>query len=180
MEHRRNSLPPENFLAVPLTLEGKPLLADLSNTLMMANATLEEPKLFEYPVPMGKEVYLFHLHFVVVDTTMEANKFGDLAELANGLKLEILTASGKIRHTFDGGLRVTKNDTWDLIAPGGVTNTPGASSDDKLTATWDMHGDEEMRLNAGDRVRCTVQDDLSTLTSLRCVVHVRVFNAPSE
>lgn len=118
--------------------------------------------------PSSVEVYrIDRIALVMVcATAIEMTKFGDIASLTNGLIVDWRNATASVVDVMGGVAAKTLNDlaaAFDVgVAELGASHTVRACLE--LTTPIRLDG------GAGELLRATVQDNLSTLTRLRCHV----------
>lgn len=158
----------DNYVESYLTLNG-----DGSTRDMNVNGSVT-PQKFWYRVPTDKR-FDFENLVVIIENAGSGftwQKFGNLAALTNGFKLEIYKPNNTVlRHSlFPQG---EAKDNRDFLALCGV-DFRFATEGTQLLAI-EVHyqgktGGGGLEVLAGEYIRATVQDDLSTLDQLRVAV----------
>lgn len=120
-------------------------------------------------------LYIERCNVEIIDGAITPTKFGGVAALANGLLVKVASADGTT-DVFDflDGASIKKNADWVLLA--GVDNpVSAAAGDDEFSVRWTLSKGlgEPLYLAAGRRLRFTVQDDLSGLTSFQIMAQGR-------
>ena len=105
------------------------------------------------------------INFFIQDAGILPAKFGGLAELSTGCLIKALDTDGAtvIKDFYDGETIKTHQE-FNLLA-GVDTGTTAATGDDVAPTRWTIaNAGAKLLLLANQRIRFTVQDDLSALT----------------
>lgn len=163
--------PPENY---PFEF-----LKDPNGSVGMNVDGSNAPVEFEYRVETGMGLSLHVINVVLIHTTVAPTDFGALGELTNGLLVDIRDPLGAVKKDMCGGQPVVRNADWRPLAGVESQERIGAASDDSMTISFDFDDNcgAPMRLKAGDSVRFTVRDNLSTITLFRAMVQGLLYNS---
>lgn len=128
------------------------------------------PQLFEHVVAADDELLVDQVALVIRDdgTTFSIDKFGGLSTLANGLLLQVLDASDVVKSNL---LVDTVRDFGELLRVADEYTAPFAASARIVLRC--ARGGAPMYLPAGYKLRATVRDDLSGLTSFTITARCR-------
>lgn len=130
------------------------------------------PSVFEYQVPAGRTFKLVRINFVIVDGSISPGDFGGISgALTNGCLFQIIDDDGATEVLdFTGGVPIATNADFGGLAGADIIITELAG-DDLLPIRFTIEkAGAQMRLTAGQRVRWTNQDDVSTITKFRAMV----------
>lgn len=113
--------------------------------------------------------------FSIVDVGMNATTFGGLPRLLNGLLVRVVDRNDAVIKDFLDGRAIRENSEWTLLA--GVDapiplEPPGMKV--AFPIRWSLFhglGGIPLHLSAGNKLRFTVQDDLTGLTSFSVAAH---------
>ncbi len=166
-----DAVPPEKFLYEHLLLTSGPQSASGEDYDLDTNSSLGNPSVFEYEVPAFTTIDFARATFFITDGAITPNKFGGVSALANGCLFEIIDADGSsVLIDFFNGVPIKTNDQFATIAGIDAVAT-FASGDDWLPVRFTvMKAGKKMRLTAGQRVRWTNRDNLSTITRFQFVI----------
>lgn len=138
---------------------------------MNTNSALGTPSVFEYQVIASQQLKLRRVNFELIDGGMQNQRFAGLATaLTNGCLFEIIDNDGSTQLLdFLDGNPITMNADFAPIA--GVDSILEATAgDDALPIRFTIgRAGANMILAAGQRVRFTIQDNLSTVTRFRAM-----------
>ena len=166
-----------DFLVTPLTwVSGG---SEPSDTTEMAIDGSSTSRVFTYQAPAGKTAIIVSCTFILLHPGMDNDrKFGDLATLSNGCSFDVLDSDGStvVLNLLGEGLSIKRNAHfarfpgayWPLLA-----NNNGVSStlhQDGLIVKWDLSTFHGLSLLSEQSFRFIVNDDLSALTSFRCML----------
>lgn len=128
-------------------------------------------KKFYWRCPANQIWILQRLNFLMIDGAMSPTKFGGLAALGNGLKIEILdTDQATVLLDFLEGETIVKNADFALLA-GVDDQITAAVGDDIFKVRWTLaKSGKPIRLTSQQYIQVTVQDDLTGLTSFRAML----------
>ena len=123
------------------------------------------PQNFEYTCKTGYTTYIHDIIIMLSCTNMEWEKFGNLPRLTNGVLLKVINGDNSTLLDFLDGeaLRNTRNFVWfDENLMYMNTLNPNDISTIKMKIPLHKIGCV-LQLNPGQKIRLTVQDDLSQL-----------------
>ncbi len=102
------------------------------------------------------------INFFIQDNGIQPSNFGGLSELTNGIELKI---PGKL--DFLAGFPIKTHRQFGLLAGINIDLASGPG-DDVITVNWER--EEDIHLEAGDKIRLTVKDNLSGLSKFYAMV----------
>lgn len=166
-----DAVTPEKFLYEHLLLTSGPQSASGEDYDLNTNSSLATPSVFEYVVPAFTTIDFARATFFITDGAITPNKFGGVAALANGCLFEIIDTDGSsVLLDFFNGVPIKTNDQFAKIAGIDAVAT-FASGDDWLPIRFTVQkAGKKMRLTAGQRVRWTNRDNISTITRFQFVI----------
>lgn len=139
---------------------GSTLAKDLGDLAVDGSTT---DQTFDYIVPAGKKAVIQKITVGVrCATAPVGDGFGDLAELEDGLLLEFLDTDLSVLLDLAGGVPVALNEGWAMLA-GSDVDIDSVLFQVRATITLPA----PVELEAAQRFRVTVQDDLSGLDEFR-------------
>ena len=98
---------------------------------------------------------------------------GLASALTNGIVVEVVNGSGSTAtqlFDFTDGQNIKTNENWTLLSGTDAVATP-AAGDDALPIRWTLaKSGSSLYLKPGHRIRFTLQDDLTGISSMRAMV----------
>lgn len=129
--------------------------------------------IFEYQVPAEKIALISLVNFFFADMSIKPTSFAGISNgLANGCLFQVIDSDGvAILLDFFGGTPLVTNDQFVKIAGRGSVSNFSTGSADLLAIgiTIEKVG-KPMRLTAGQRIRWTNRDNLSTIINAAMMV----------
>ena len=155
----------EGFATVPGKHIFAPLKVDGTGSIDL-NVDGTTPVKFDYIVINHTED-LVRLNLLSIDNANRVDRFGGLAVLTNGLKMEMIDTDNSVLVDFTNGSTIKRVVDFGLFA--GIDVDPadevGGAGDDVFNIRWTFaKGGARIRVSKGMRFRITVQDDLTGLT----------------
>lgn len=146
-------------------------LKNAGSAEMAVNGTT--PKVFEYVVPAGKNVWIQRLNIFGTNTNIDPDNFFGISALSNGLKIEVVDSSDVLIKDFTDGLPIKS-----LIDLSALAGSDAGSSIDRLgsadsgaTVRWTISkAGEPLFIREGYKFRVTVRDNISGITKLRMML----------
>lgn len=140
---------------------------------MDTNSSLVAPSVFEYQVPAGEVLELSRVNVEMMDGGMRNDRFAGIAAaaLANGCLFQVIDTNGTTELLdFLNGIPIVRNA--DFAPLSGVDSIiQPAAGDDLLPIRFSIFkAGSEMLLTAGQRIRWTNRDNLSTISIFRMAV----------
>lgn len=148
---------------MPIVKPGEALYDDLG--AMNVNGAVT-PQTFDYVVPAGKRAVIQQVNLVLrCGSDPVADGFGNLAALTNGVQLQLLeTSLAPLLDPMDG-IPARRNEDWAQL---GGSQTILDVTADMVVVEWFLP--VPISLDAAQRLRVTVRDDLTGLEDFRCKV----------
>lgn len=161
----------DRFIYKHILLISGPQSASGNDYDLDTNSSLGNPSIFEYQVPAFTTIDFSRCNFFITDGAITPNKFGGVSALANGCLFQIIDDDGTgILLDFFDGVPIKTNDQFAKIA-GVDTVATFAAGDDFFPIRFTMQrAGKKMRLTAGQRIRWTNRDNLSTITRFQFMV----------
>lgn len=146
-------------------------LVDLANedSIDMAVDGSETPVHFDHLA--GAVCHISRVLFLIRDTAIKPEQFAGVDALANGCMVQVLDVDGStpILDFLDGSTIQTHHD-FALLAGSDVLVQPGVNAD-VITVRWTIaKAGAPLQLLTGQRIRFTVNDDLSPISAFNCRV----------
>ena len=164
----KNPFLPENFLFEYLKDSGDPEM----------NVDGTVAKIYEYVVPADKALVIARLNILMVDATIEPDKFGGLAALTNGLTIEALSPSDAVLKDYCNGVPIKATSEFIALAGEGFQVDKQGAALDQLAVRWTLaKAGNEVLMTEGYKFRVTVQDNLSTITKFRMMLQGQILDA---
>lgn len=141
---------------------------------MNPNAALGTPSIYELVPTTGTHVILSRINFLIKDLNCSIGKFGGLAALTNGIKIEAINATGAVETDFLDSDTVKVNEDFDLLAGVDVAGIDNTKAVDAVPVRWTLTkglNGQGLLLVPGSFLRITIQDNLSGLDSFRAMAH---------
>ena len=111
---------------------------------------------------------LYRVTASLVNSGLRPTRFGGLTELVNGITIKLVDSVGATILDFLDGVSIKKDADWTFLT--GVDGIIIASAgDDHLSIRWTISkgiGDI-LRLTTGEKIRITVNDNLTSITEFR-------------
>ena len=132
-------------------------------------ATASGAKVFSYVAL--ERITIHRLNFTLIDGAIKYGQFlGIASALSNGIKAQHRRASGAILKDFLDGETITKTEHFGWLAGTDAIKEPGAG-DDSYPVRWTMaKSGEPMEMEAGTDIAIIIQDDLSTVAEMSCMI----------
>lgn len=127
---------------------------------------------FEYQVPASYTFKLWRVNFEIVGTGMRMLYFGNTTgPLTNGCLFQIMDSDGATELLdFTNGLTIASNADFALLAGVDSIIQPAAGEDIMPVRFTVAKAGAPMLLTAGQRIRWTVRDDISSNAVFRTMV----------
>lgn len=146
-----------------------PAVVDDPTNMATAGATVDTPSVFEHVTPPNTEYRIARLNFAILDSNPNLQTFGGLGALANGCRLQVVNANGQIALNLDGGRPFQANKDFLYAAGIDMVIVNAAAGQDLVKVRFTIRrAGAAVILTAGDRIRWTIQDDLTGITEFRC------------
>ena len=157
-------IPAQDLWLVPTRANGSPVMA--------VNGS-GAPISFRATVPRGNACFLLRLVFVLSDSAVRPERFGDLPALTNGVVVSFKNANEEV--LFGGVTAFKQNRDWLVLAGDKVAIWNPLVGSGVMAFEWPVYalGYAPM-LEAGSFVEVLVQDDLSNLEMFQCMVTGRL------
>lgn len=167
----KSSAAANTFIYKHILLISGPQSASGEDYDLNTNSSLGTPSVFEYEVPAFTAIDFSRCNFFITDGAITPNKFGGVSALANGCLFQIIDDDGtSILLDFFNDVPIKTNDQFAKIA-GVDTVATFAAGDDFFPIRFTMQrAGKKMRLTAGQRIRWTNRDNLSTITRFQFMV----------
>lgn len=132
------------------------------------------PVHFDYQAPATTNIRVYRCNITIVDGSVSPTKFGGATALTNGLLVQCVTDGEALLCDFLNGQSIKRNVDWVWLA-GNDNPIAAAAGDDVIEIRWTIERGlgAPLALESGDRLRFTVQDDLTVLTEFRIMVQGR-------
>ena len=161
----------QQYLSKFFTEISGPSGSDTENMNPIAGVGAPDPTVYEVLVPADTRYCITRVHFVIRDANCAGGKFGGLAALTNGVKIQVIDndAGDTVLIDFLDGKTIKLNDQFDWLSGVDVV-IPDTVTAPNVPIRWTLQkdlGGDYLELTAGQRFRITVQDDLSGLTEWR-------------
>jgi hypothetical protein len=129
------------------------------------------PAHFDVEVPTGEldQVTVRRVCGYIIDGATTPAKFGGLTALTNGLRVVVVDADGNDVLDFLDGETIKSNADIGILTGVDAPIIP-AAGDDAIPIRWTLSngvGEPGLELEPGQKLRVTVQDDISDLTFFR-------------
>lgn len=165
---------PQQVISKFFTEISGPSGSDTENMNPVAGTGTPAPTVYEVTVPADTRYHITRIHFLIKDTLCQAGKFGGIAALTNGVKIQVIDADAgaTVLVDFLDGKTIKMNEDFDWLAGIDVPGLDATVSTDIIPVRWTLRkdlGGEDLELVAGQRFRITLQDDLSGLTEWRTI-----------
>lgn len=146
-------------------------------------SSLGDPSVFEYEVPADTTIDFARCNFFLTGWgRIHPGNFGgidgNLGPLKNGCLFEIIDSDGiSPLLDFNDGVPITSNDQFPKLA-GVDTVAFSVGENDWLPIRFTMqNAGKKMRLTAGQRIRWTNRDDISSISRFQFMVQGVIVNA---
>lgn len=160
-----------------LTVDGTPT----GSSDMLVNGSVT-PVEFFVEAPQDDDLYIIRLSFIVVDVNMSLNNFGNIAALANGLRLFYTDERGEVdiadslQTNFDivrlcSGNPSFGNTTNAFIANNVVGNAEGIIPVLDLKDTFGFRWGLELKNGSVQRIALTVRDDITGIDAMNVIAY---------
>lgn len=174
VETSQNAVVPSNFVYEFLSWVSGPKSATTNNWDMNTNSGtgVPAPSIFEYTVATGQTFKWSRVNMELVDGSMQVNKFGGIATLANGCLFQVIDTDGTtVLEHFGTDLQPIQRNA-DLSVLAGVDSViQPAAGDDMLPIRFTIaKAGAPMELSAGQIIRWINQDNISGLTVFRMMI----------
>jgi hypothetical protein len=146
-------------------------------------ASLGSPSVYELVPPLGYFSHISRVCFLIQDTNCNIGKFGGLAALTNGLKVESYNDQGVLDVDFLDGETIKTNEEFDLLSGADVIGIDNTKAVDAVPVRWTVEkgtSGAPLLLLPGSILRVTIQDDLSGITNFRAMTQGVIFKKPSS
>lgn len=127
------------------------------------------PVNFDYIVPEGRSVDVARINIRIGDGKVVPSKFGDIAELANGLLVQILDTDGStvLQNFSTDQAAIKKTADFSSLAANDVDISDGTGTQ-YVYIRWTLERiGRPILMTAGQRFRIIVRDDLTGLIEFR-------------
>lgn len=140
---------------------------------MNVNATSTAQQIFWYGPSTGANTCVNRLLIMVLDANIEPTTFGGVASLASGVIITAHDTNGTQLLDFSDGKPIANNSQWTYLAgtDAPVLDSGAGPGTDRVAVRWTIgRAGSSLNLRAGQSIRFTIQDDLSTLVEFRAMV----------
>lgn len=144
--------------------------AGTDDTNMNPDADLAD-SIFEYVVPPGPSARVARLNLAIVDPTPRLDRFGGQPALAEGVVIQALDANDNELEDLTAGRPIMTNAAFLYLAGVDMELDQTAGAGVVKVRVSLFKAGANMLLLPGEKIRFTIQDDLSALgTEFRCMV----------
>ncbi len=127
--------------------------------------------IYEYIVPAGPSARIARLNMAIVDPSPRLDRFGGQAALANGVLMQVLDTDDNELIDLTGGRPIQTNAEFLYLAGIDMELITTAGAGVVKVRHSLFKAGANMLLMPGQKIRFTIQDDLSALgTEFRCMV----------
>jgi len=129
------------------------------------------PQIFEYVVPAGYDFYAFRLNLGALANGIDPDGFLGLAELTNGLDIQLRNAADAVILDYLDGEHFTHHHDFGYLAGVDSDIRPNASGPDGFGVRWTMakNGAPDY-LEQGQKFVMIINDNLSTIVEMRAML----------
>ena len=130
---------------------------------------------FFYTCPANQTVHISRINFIILDASILLTDFGGIANgLPSGVLINVLDDDNTIILDFLDGESIQQNVDFGLLA--GV-DTQISTGTDGLFVRWSLFKTgANLKLTAGQSIRISIRDDLSSLEKFNAMIQGTVFN----
>ncbi len=148
-------------------------LHDADNIEMDVDGSVSAgPPLYRHTVPAGEVHFMYHLTIHLLDGTVNLDQFGAIGTLSEGVLLGFYNSDDELVLDPTGGHPIVDLSDFSFFTGIFLDKTVG-NVDDIFISSWhlpDTYGGP-VRMEPGDYLQLTIQDDLTELTEFHIFVH---------
>lgn len=132
---------------------------------------LTAPKIFEYIVPAGKNVWLHRLNAEGHNASITRDNFLGIAALANGLDFQIVDDQDNLLIDFNDGEKIKITTEFSALCGVDTQIDTRGGGEDGIAIRWTFdRAGEPIFMKEGYKFRVIVNDDLSGISQLRMML----------
>lgn len=130
---------------------------------------------FTYECPNNQITYITRVNFAMLDGGIGISDFAGITNgLASGLIVDVLDSDDAVLVDYLDGATIKQNIDFGLLAGVDIGISPGT---DGLLVRWSLFRcGAQLKLTEGQKLRITVQDDLSSLEKFNAMIQGTIFN----
>ena len=173
---------PSDFAYAPTSHQLFEFLVDSAGTnafMQGVDVVSGTQETFAFTCPSGHNAAIMRMNLLIIDGSITPTKFGGLAALDNGVRMEHLSndvGSREVLKDYTPGFTIKKNADWTVLAGVDGAETIAVAGDDIFAMRWSIfRSGLPTFLKDGEQLSFTLQDSTTGITEMCAMVQGIVY-----